>query len=61
MTKKSGSKAGGDKSKAKEMTAAEHRKMAETHHARARLHSAKADLMDAKNPPKNRPSRGCVY
>lgn len=57
MSKKPASKKGG---KSKEMTAADHRKMADMHHARARLHSAKADLADAKNPPKKSPMpRGC--
>jgi len=43
------------------MSAAEHRKLAETFHAKARLHSAHADLKDAKNPPKKGAVRGYPY
>ena len=60
MAKKSASKSGGSKSKAKEMSAADHRKMAGMHRAKASLHHAKADLMDAKNPlKKSTMPRGC--
>jgi hypothetical protein len=57
MSKKSSGKGSGSKSKTG-MSAAEHRKLAETFHAKARLHSAHADLKDAKNPPKKGTLRG---
>lgn len=60
MTKKSGGKRGGSQVKGG-MSAAEHRKLAETYHAKARLHSAHADLKDAKNPPKKSTVRGYPY
>lgn len=51
MAKKSSAK--GDSSKSKgSLSAAEHRKMANTLQAKARIHSAKADLAEALNPPK---------
>lgn len=51
MTKKSASKGGGSKSKGG-MSAADHRKVANTLQAKARIHHAKADLAEALNPPK---------
>lgn len=60
MAKKSSGKASAGKSKGG-MSAAEHRRMAETFHAKARLHSAQADLKDAKNPPKKGAVRSCPY
>jgi len=55
---KSGNKSKGGSVKPKSMSAADHRKMAETLNARARIHHAQADLMDAKNPPKKRTPPG---
>lgn len=60
MAKKSGSSKGGGSKSSKGLTAADHRKMANTLNAKARIHSAKADLAEAINPPK-KPSRGCLY
>lgn len=57
MAKKPSGKDGAGKTKAG-MSAAEHRKLAETYHAKARLHSAHADLKDAKSPPKKGTVRG---
>lgn len=51
MTKKSGGKGGGGKSKGS-LSAEDHRKMANTLQAKARIHHAKADLAEALNPPK---------
>lgn len=51
MTKKSGSKSRGAKPKTS-MSAADHRKIANTLNAKARIHHAKADLAEALNPPK---------
>lgn len=59
MAKKSGSKSDAGKSKGG-MSAADHRKMANTLQAKARIHSAKADLAEALHPPK-KPTRGCLY
>ena len=57
MAKKPNKSGSGAKANAG-MSAAEHRKLAETYHAKARLHSAHADLKDAKNPPKKGSVRG---
>jgi hypothetical protein len=51
MTKKSSGKSKAGKPKGG-VSAAEHRKMAETLYAKARIHSAKADLAEALDPPK---------
>lgn len=51
MAKKPGGKSKADKPKGG-VSAAEHRKIAETLYAKARIHSAKADLAEALDPPK---------
>lgn len=58
MSKKPSGKTDGSKKGG--MTAADHRKLADTHFAKARLHSAHADLKDAKNPPKTKGPRGSI-
>lgn len=50
MAKKSSGKSASTKAKA--MTADDHRKVANTLNAKARIHHAKADLAEALNPPK---------
>lgn len=51
MASKSSGKSSGSKSKGS-LSAADHRKLANTLQAKARLHHAKADLAEALNPPK---------
>lgn len=50
-------KTSGGKSKGG-MTAADHRKVANTLQAKARIHHAKADLAEAMHPPKKGAMRG---